>query len=106
MSSEQHPAPAMSEGTLRNFLKRAIKRGYYKESFHAEAEHPERGLSVDDVLHGLERDDWKFAKPPDYDAKYGCWEYLIRTVDIGGDELHVKIAVHAQVGRFEVITRW
>ncbi len=43
---------------------------------------------------------------PNYDDKHGNWEYLIRTRDLDGDELHIKIAVHPKENRFEVITRW
>jgi hypothetical protein len=96
----------LSEKALRAFLKRALERFYYRESFHAAHEHPERGISTDDVIHGLERDDWTFAKPPNYDPKHKNWEYLIRTVDLDGEELHVKIAVYPGGDGFEVITRW
>lgn len=81
-------------------------RGYYRESFHAENDHPERGLSTDDVVHGLECKDWTLAREPNYDEIHGNWEYLIRTVDIEGDDLHIKIAVVPETKRIEIITRW
>jgi hypothetical protein len=96
----------LSEKALRTFIRRALDRGYYRESLHAEDEHPERNISTDDVLHGLERDDWKFVRSPDYDAKHKSWEYLIGTQDLDGDELHIKLAAYPNESRIEVITRW
>jgi len=95
-----------TEKALRAFLKHALKRGYYRESFHAEHEHPERAISTDDVIHGLKREGWTFAKLPNYDTAHKNWEYLIRTHDLDGAELHIKIAVFPGESRFEVITRW
>jgi hypothetical protein len=87
-------------------VRSAIDHGFYRERFHAEYEHPERNISTDDVLHGLDRDDWSFEKPPVWNAEKGQWKYLIKTVDIEGEELHVLIATIPQYKRFEVITRW
>ena len=59
-------------------------------------------------MFGLERSDWVLAKPPNYDPhpKHKTWEYLIRTRDIEGDELHLKIAVYPKEGRIKVITKF
>jgi hypothetical protein len=108
MSSEsqaRRPSP-LGEHALRQLIRAALDRGYFTESLHAEAEHPERGISIDDVLFGLEREDWTLAKPPNYDERHRSWEYLIRTVDIEEDELHVKLAAYPAEKRIEIITRW
>jgi hypothetical protein len=97
---------ALNENALRNLIEAAVSRGYYREAVHAEAGHPERGISIDDVLHGLERDDWVFEKSPNYDSEHHSWEYLVKTVDIEGNELHIKIAAFPDDKRFEIITRW
>lgn len=104
-NEQRRPAP-LSETGIRQLVKVALDRGYYRESFHAEIEHTERHISFDDMLYGLERPNWILEKPPDYDEKHRSWEYLIKTVDIEGDELHIKIAAYPAEKRFEVISRW
>ena len=106
MSTDPKRPRPLGERALRSLIRRALNRGYFRESFHAEFEHPERHISIDDVVHGLGREDWTLAKPPDYDAAHGNWEYLIRTQDLEGQELHIKIAVFPRQNRVEVITRW
>jgi len=108
MSSRRHeerPSPLNKNG-LRNLIRVALTKGYYRESWHAVHAHAERNISSDDVIHGLEHPDWAFAQPPNYDDGHGNWEYLIKTVDIEGEELHIKIAAFPSEKRFEVITRW
>ncbi len=99
-------ARPLGEKALRAFIRRALERGYFRESFHAEHEHPERNISTDDVIYGVEREGWTLAEKPNYDAAHKSWEYLIKTEDLDGNELHIKIAVFPQEGRLEVITRW
>jgi hypothetical protein len=81
------------------------ERGYYRESFHSEYERAYRDISPDDIAHGIECRDWVLSKEPDYDSEHQSWEYLIRTVDIEGEELHLKIAVDMRCQRFEVISK-
>ena len=83
-----------------------MAKGLYRESFHARYEHPERKLTTDDVVHGLERKDWSVVRQPNWDDAHKNWEYLIKTKDVEGDELRLKIAVFPEEGRFTVITRW
>jgi hypothetical protein len=104
-SQDKHPSP-LSEHALRILIRVALERSYYREVVHAEDHHPERNISVDDVIYGLEREDWTLAKTPNYDTSHQSWEYLIKTVDIEGDELNLKIAAFPNEKRFEVITRW
>jgi hypothetical protein len=104
-SQDKRPAP-LSEHALRILIRVALERGYYREVVHAEDHHPERNISADDVIYGLEREDWTLAKAPNYDTSHQSWEYLINTVDIEGDELNLKIAAFPNEKRFEVITRW
>ena|SRR5690348_6017668 len=107
MSSFGKARPAcMGDQQLREFVRAARKRGYYRESFHSEVERVERNISPDDIAHGLEQDDWLVCQDPDFDEEFNNWEYLIQTRDIEGDELHLKIAVDVTYGRFEVISKW
>ena len=103
--TKKRPDP-FSECELRQFIRIALDKGYFGETLHAESGHPERNITVDDVIHGLEREDWKLAKKPEYSDEHQSWKYLIRTVDIDGDELNVLIAAYPSSKRFEVITRW
>lgn len=106
ISEKRNLPPALSESGLRGLILFAINKAYYRESFHAEDEHLERHISIDDVLYGLERDAWVFAEPPNFDERHKSWEYLISTTDIEGDQLTIKIAAFPDDKRFEVITRW
>ena len=103
---EKRPTSPLTETALRHLIQTAIAKGYVRETPHAENFHPERNLSIDDVLHGLERKDWVLAKPPNYDEEHGSWEYLIKTVDVEGQELHIKLAAYPGDKRIEIITRW
>lgn len=104
-SQERQPSP-LSENALRNLISYALARAYVQESDHATDDHPERGLSIDDVIHGLERDDWKIIKEPNYDEEHRSWEYLIETVDIEGEALYIKLAAFPELKRIEIVTRW
>jgi hypothetical protein len=102
--SQGRPSP-LSETALRELTHIALERGYIRERQHAEHGHPERNISIDDVIHGLDREDWKL-EAKDYDEEHKSWEYLIRTHDVDGDELHIKIAALPSEKRIWVITRW
>ena len=103
---ERKRPPVLSEASLRQLVKVALDKGYYTETFHAENEHPERQISLDDVLHGLEREDWTLTKTPNFDEEHWSWEYLISTTDIDGDALGIKLAAFPDDRRIEIITRW
>ena len=100
------PKPALDEGGLRHLINYALAHDYVDESDHSEFDHPERGISTDDVLHGLAQKDWKLIRQPNYDEEHRCWEYLIQTKDIEGDELEVKVAALPDYKRIIIITRW
>jgi hypothetical protein len=107
MSSQQEERPAsLNPQQLREFVRRACDRGYYKEGFHSEYERAYRNISPDDIVYGLEREDWVLCETPNYDKEFKNWEYLIQTWDIEGEELHLKIAVDTEYQRVEVITKW
>lgn len=105
-SSEEPRPPCMGEQQLREFVRFARKRGYYGETFHSEVERAHRNISPDDIAHGLDQDDWYQCRNADFDKEHKTWEYLIRTVDIEGDVLHLKITVDEKSKRFEVISKW
>jgi hypothetical protein len=98
--------PCLSETALRNLVSSAIEMGWYKERFHAEHDHPERNISIEDCIYGLERADWTLDRPPEFDEDHENWKYFIRTVDIEGESLLILIKAMPEYKRFEVITRW
>jgi hypothetical protein len=76
-----------------------------RETFHARFDHPQRGISLDDVIYGLERL-WKFDRPPVFNQKEWQWKYRIATESIDADPLVIIIAVDTSNRSFEVVTRW
>lgn len=75
------------------------------ETYHARFDHLERGLSIDDVIHGLERA-WSYERPPTFNPTEWQWKYRISTETIDGDPLLILIAVDTANRTFEVVTRW
>lgn len=100
------PRP-LTEEELRKLIGEALdaKHPSHPETFHARFDHLERGLQIDDVIHGLERA-WKFERPPEFNRKHWQWKYYIGTETVDGDPLTIVIAVDTMERSFEVITRW
>ena len=108
MSSKGYIPPHLSESELRKLLLEALEgtpEWRTPETFHARFDHLERGLSIDDVIHGLERE-WSFERSPEFNPKQWQWKYRIATESIEGDPLTIIIAVDTVNRTFEVITRW
>jgi hypothetical protein len=91
---------------LRQVIAKAVEKGWVREMFHAEHDRAYRNISMEDVLYGLERPDWTLAAPPDYDEHHRNWEYKIKTIDVEGDELGLKIAPNPADGTVVVITKF
>jgi hypothetical protein len=100
-SRDKRPSP-LSENALRQLIHVALEKGYYTESLH----HPERNISEDDIIHGVERSDWMLVGNPDWIENGGNYRYQICTVDIEGDELTIIIAAFPGEKRIEFITAW
>jgi hypothetical protein len=97
-SRDERPSP-LNENALRQFIRAAIEKGYYSESLH----HPERNISVDDVLHGVERSDWNLVN---VEWRGSFYSYEICTVDIEGDELTIIVWAYPDQKRIELRTAW
>lgn len=106
MLSFNEQSKPMSEAGLRQAVSKAIAKGFIREMPHSEKDRAYRNISDEDVRHGLERKTWTLARIPNYDNDHKSWEYLIKTVDIEGDELHLKIAVYPADNRICVITKY
>ena len=96
----------LAGNALRELIRVALEKGYYTESLHSANDHPERNISPDYIIHGLERSDWELAKDPNWDDEHASYEYLIRTADIEGEELTIKLAIYPEEKRIKVITAW
>lgn len=100
--SQQERPQALKEHALRQLILVAIEKGYYTEYLH----HPERNISVDDVIQGLERSDWTLAGHPEWDESFRRYKYQISTADIEGDELTIILAAYPHEKRIAIITAW
>lgn len=100
-SQDERPSP-LNDNALRQLIRVAIDKGYYTESLH----HPERNISVDDVLHGVDRDDWSLVGNPEWHENSRSYRYRILTVDVEGDELTVIVEAHPEETRIAIITAW
>jgi hypothetical protein len=97
----------LGEEDLRHLISEALDHApdSNPETFHARFDHLERGLSVDDVIHGLERP-WVYERPPEFNRDEWQWKYMIATESIDGDSIVIIVAVDTANRSFQVITRW
>ena|ERR1700733_7778343 len=80
----------MSEVGLRQFISKALDKGWVRESFHSEVDRAYRNISDEDVQYGLSRPDWIIEGAPEQTRK--GFKYLVRTVDIEREELHLVVS--------------
>jgi hypothetical protein len=105
LSSQSRPSP-LSSAALREFIRKVLDTGLYRETFHSEVEVSYRNISDDDIRHGLEQEGWELEGEPEFDPKYGNFKYVIRTVDVEGDELHLVVAPDTKKGTLKIITKY
>lgn len=75
------------------------------ETFHALFDHLERGLSTDDIIHGIERE-WTFERPPKFDHDHWQWRYYLAAESVDGDPITIVVAVNSRDREFVIVTRW
>jgi len=108
MSTTEDIPPPLDEAGLRALVLAALENGPEfgsPETFHARFGHIERGLSLDDVIHGLDRA-WRFERPPEFNRDAWQWKYRLATESIDGETMVIVIAADTVNRSFEVITRW
>lgn len=107
MSTEGYIPRCLTEEELKSLVSDSFENrpGDSGQTFHARFDHLERGLSQDDVIHGLERQ-WNFDRRPVFNKDEWQWKYSIATESIDGDDLLIIIAVDTLNRSFEVVTRW
>jgi hypothetical protein len=95
----------MSEAGLRQFIAKALDKGYVREGFHSEVERAERNISDDDIRYGLSRKDWTLVGFPQQ-SRTGGFKYLIRTVDVEQEELHLLVKPDTETGNLKILTKY
>lgn len=103
-SKGTRPKP-LSAAEVRKVVLEAINSYSYVESSHARLDHPERMISLQDVIYGLERS-WRSCQPAEFNEFEWQWKYRIRTTDLDDDDLTIIVAVDSRNSRFEVVTRF
>ena|SRR5438128_9044138 len=100
LSFEKKP---LSETGLRQFITKALDKGWIREGWHSEVENAYRNISEEDIRYGLSRKEWvlETAEP----AKKG-FKYLISTVDIEQEELHLLVLPDTETGTLKVLTKF
>ena len=108
MSSAHGFVPkSLSEAELRSLLMDTIESApgsKSTETFHARYDHPERGLTIDDVIHGLQGP-WTFQRSPEFNNKHWQWKYRLAAKTLEDEDLTIIVAVDTTNRTFEVITR-
>lgn len=107
MSTAGYIPSHLGEAELRLLLLEALDNApdADPETYHARFDHLERGLSVDDVIHGIERP-WTLERSPEFNKDEWQWKYRIATESIDGDPMVIIVAVDTVNRSFQVITRW
>ena len=95
----------MSETGLRQFVAKALDKGYVREGFHSEVERADRNISDDDIRYGLSRKDWNLEGGPK-PSNTGGFKYLIRTVDVEQQELHLLVKPDPKTGNLKILTKY
>jgi hypothetical protein len=106
MTSEgKKPKPLDAKGVRRVVLVAMSNDGYYIESFslHSRFDHPERHLSLNDLIFGL-TNEWRGCKVDEFDDDEWQWKYLVKTNDIEGFPLVIVVALDPRNNRFHVVT--
>jgi hypothetical protein len=96
---------AMTTAGLRQFVARALSKGYVREGFHSEVERTSRNISDEDIRYGLSRKDWTLDGPP-APSKTGGFKYLIRTVDVEQEELSLLVKPDTATGNLKILTKY
>jgi hypothetical protein len=99
--------PSLPANELRKLLLEALENvpGKDFETYHARFDHLERGLTVDDVIHGIEGS-WTFQRPPKFNKTAWQWKYRLAAKTIDYEDMVIVVAVDSLKRTFEVITRW
>src|ERR1700761_8433549 len=107
-TAEGYTPPSLTEDELRKLLLDAIENApgdKNPETFHARFGHLERGLTTDDVIHGIEGS-WTYERQPKFNKDHWQWVYRLAAKTIDDEDLTIIVAVDTANRTFEVLTRW
>jgi hypothetical protein len=104
MSSEGHVPQPLSPAELRKLVLDAVEDNPNPETYHALYDHPERGITTDDVIYALEGE-WTIARRS-FNRDEWQWKYEIDGYTIDEEPITIIIAVDTANRDFTVVTRW
>jgi|SRR3954470_16326239 hypothetical protein len=109
MTSQGTRPKPLSAVEVQKLVLEAICHESYSEShvtsWHARFDHPERMISIQDVLYGLEHK-WRSCRPEKFNQAEWQWKYRIKTTNLDDERLTIIIALDPRHQRFEVVTRF
>jgi hypothetical protein len=107
-SSSVRPKPLRTEEVQKVVIE-AISHESFCEShvasWHTRFDHPERMISIQDVLYGLEHK-WRSCGPEEFNESEWQWKYRIKTTDLDDQRLTIIVALDPKNKRFVVVTRF
>jgi hypothetical protein len=106
MSTPRKIPRPFTEDQLREFVREALSSGQFREAPHSHKDRAWRNISNEDIMHGLERVDWKFGGQPEFDPARGRWRYRIATRDVEGEELTLVVSPWIERCLLELITKF
>ncbi len=105
-SNPKHTPNALSEAALRQFIRKALEKGWVREAFHSEFERAYRNISDDDVRHALSSKDWTLERQPAWSEEHKNFVYVVRSADVEGEELHLVVTPNVDTGTLKIITKY
>jgi hypothetical protein len=98
----------LSDAALRQFVSRALEKGWVRQGFHSEVERADRNISDEDIVFGLEQKDWKVTNAeycPNFKDS-SPYKYKILTKDIEGEVLELVIAPNVKTNTLKIVTKY
>ena len=108
MSISGYIPPELTVDQLRALVRDALENapGWGNiETFHARYHHLDRGITLDDVIHGLEQP-WVLERKPEFNKHEWQWKYRLATETVDGEPIVIVIGVDTVNSTFHVVTRW
>ena len=95
----------MDEDSLRLLVMRVVNGGgTVRETWHSKYDRAYRNITMHDIVCGL-RYSW-VCTSQSWDDEHCSWEYELKTVDVEGDDLTLRITANQELERVEIITKY
>ena len=102
MPSDASKTPPLSPKDAIKAARRYLNECPVTWKNHVKQRMEERNISIRDVINTVEGG--KLVRRPEWNEKYGEYNYLIRGRDIEGAKLTVKVAISEEEGMLTFIT--